>query len=221
MSRSPLSQTTKMGSNWRTATKRQILGNFTSSKSAGEQSSSSMASSTSRRMDGSNADHIRAMIEGLQEKHDQMIAFLKSDLEDCKLEQEEVLSTGFIKLPKSVRNMSIKDFNQQHSCDLLSLLKSKDGVVLAGTAAAAVVSTNNHTNNNNNNKEYLAGQVGAAAHAAGVGNDNNSSNSNNNYNNSKDATKKKRCFETPAPRMRGGAHPPRTILRTARRGEGL
>lgn len=218
MSRSPLSQTTKMGSNWRTATKRQILGNFTSSKSGGEQSSSSMASSTSRRMDGSNADHIRSMIEGLQEKHDQMIAFLKSDLEDCKLEQEEVLSTGLIKLPKSVRNMSIKDFNQQHSCDLLSLLKSKDGVVLAGTAAAAVVS-NNH-NNNNNNKDHLAGQVGAAAHAAGVGNNDNNSNSNNNYNNSKDATKKKRCFETPAPRMRGG-HPPRTILRTARRGEGL
>ena len=212
MSRSPLSQTTKMGSNWRTATKRQILGNFTSSKSGGEQSSSSMASSTSRRMDGSNADHIRSMIEGLQEKHDQMIAFLKSDLEDCKLEQEEVLSTGLIKLPKSVRNMSIKDFNQQHSCDLLSLLKSKDGVVLAGTAAAAVVS-NNH-NNNNNNKDHLAGQVGAAAHAAGVG-----SNNSNNYN-SKDATKKKRCFETPAPRMRGG-HAPRTILRTARRGEGL
>ena len=214
MSRSPLSQTTKMGSNWRTATKRQILGNFTSSKSGGEQSSSSMASSTSRRMDGSNADHIRSMIEGLQEKHDQMIAFLKSDLEDCKLEQEEVLSTGLIKLPKSVRNMSIKDFNQQHSCDLLSLLKSKDGVVLAGTAAAAAVVSNNH--NNNNNKDYLAGQVGAAAHAAGVGNN---SSSNNNYN-SKDATKKKRCFETPAPRMRGG-HPPRTILRTARRGEGL
>ena len=215
MSRSPLSQTTKMGSNWRTATKRQILGNFTSSKSGGEQSSSSMASSTSRRMDGSNADHIRSMIEGLQEKHDQMIAFLKSDLEDCKLEQEEVLSTGLIKLPKSVRNMSIKDFNQQHSCDLLSLLKSKDGVVLAGTAAAAAVVSNN--NHNNNNKDYLAGQVGAAAHAAGVGN--NDSNNNNNYN-SKDAAKKKRCFETPAPRMRGG-HPPRTILRTARRGEGL
>jgi hypothetical protein len=159
-------------------------------------------------MDGSNADHIRSMIEGLQEKHDQMSAFLKSDLDDCKLEQEEVLSTGLIKLPKSVRNMSIKDFNQQHSCDLLSILKSKDGVVLAGAA----VSNNNHNNSNNNSKDHLAGQVGAAAHAAGVGDNNN--------NNGKDATKKKRCFETPAPRMRG-AHPPRTILRTARRGEGL
>jgi hypothetical protein len=203
MSRSPLSQTTKMGSNWRTATKRQILGNFTSK--SGESSSTS---SSSLKMDGSNADHIRSMIEGLQEKHDQMIAFLKSDLDDCKLEQEEVLSTGLIKLPKSVRNMSIKDFNQQYSCDLLSLLKSKDGVVLAGAA----VSNNNHINNNN--KDHLAGQVGAAAHAAGVGNNN------NNNNNSKDATKKKRCFETPAPRMRG-AHPPRTTIRTARRGEGL
>jgi hypothetical protein len=207
MSRSPLSQTTKMGSNWRTATKRQILGNFTSKSGAAGESSTSTSmssSSSSSKMDGSNADHIRSMIEGLQEKHDQMIAFLKSDLDDCKLEQEEVLSTGLIKLPKSVRNMSVKDFNLQHSCDLLSLLKSKDGVVLAGTVigAAAAVSNNNNINNNNysNDQHQKAGQVA---------------------NNKKDAaTKKKRCFETPAPRMRG-AHPPRTILRTARRGEGL
>ena len=145
------------------------------------------------------------MIEGLQEKHDQMITFLKSDLDDCKLEQEEVLSTGFIKLPKAVRNMSVKDFNRQHSCDLLALLKSKDGVVLAGlaaAAAAAAASNNNDTNGQQQQQQQHKSQaiVNEAAMA--------------------DANKK-RCYETPAPRMRRPGAQMGTILRTARRGEGL
>lgn len=124
------------------------------------------------------------LIEGLQEKHDQMIAFLKSDLDDCKLEQEEVLSMGLIKLPKAARNMSVRDFNRQHGFDLLALLKSKDGVVL---------SKNSSSISNINNTKPVAMM---------------------------DA-KKKRCFETPAPQMRHPGAPMATLLRTARRGEGL
>mmetsp|Transcript_13191 Transcript_13191/g.30775 ORF Transcript_13191/g.30775 Transcript_13191/m.30775 type:complete len:258 (-) Transcript_13191:445-1218(-) len=176
MSRSPLAAQTAprpARSNWRVATKRQILGNF--------QPGSPSSSSSSAKIDGSNTDHIKMLIEGLQAKHDQMIAFLKSDLDDCKLEQEEVLSTGLIKLPKAVRNMSVRDFNRQHGCDLLALLKSKDGVV---------VSKDNITSLNINKT------------ATGL-----------------DANKK-RCYETPAPQMRRpGAMG--TVLRTARRGEGI
>jgi len=100
--------------------------------------------------------------------------------------------------------MSIQAFNAQHSCDLLSLLKSKDGVVVAGTTGAAGTGTaggvskkNMHMNMNMND------------HANDIHN--------------KDATKK-RCFETPAPsRMRrvGWSAAPGTVLRTARRGEGI
>eukprot|EP00536_Pseudo-nitzschia_multiseries_P000519 jgi/Psemu1/178859/e_gw1.6.135.1 len=177
MSRSPLGAQTAprpARTNWRAATKRQILGNF--------QPGNPSSSSSSTKIDGSNTDHIKMLIEGLQEKHDQMIAFLKSDLDDCKLEQEEVLSTGLIKLPKAVRNMSVRDFNRQHGCDLLALLKSKDGVV---------VSKNNITSLNTNR--------------TATGPDAN----------------KKRCYETPAPQMRrAGAHMG-SVLRTARRGEGI
>jgi len=197
MSRSPMSQTMMASSTssnkWRSASKRQILGN-TGVGGVGSSSSSSA-------MDGRNSDHVKLMIAGLKEKHDQMIAFLKSDLDDCKLEQEEVLSTGFMKLPKAVRTMSIKAFNSKHSCDLLSLLKSKDGVVLAGVAGpGAVASSKKNMNmNNDDNKD-----------------------NNDNDNNNKDATKK-RCFETPAPRMRrvGWGAAPGTVVRTARRGEGI
>mmetsp|Transcript_50386 Transcript_50386/g.57043 ORF Transcript_50386/g.57043 Transcript_50386/m.57043 type:complete len:93 (+) Transcript_50386:1-279(+) len=87
-----------------------------------------------------------------------------------------------MKLPKAVRNMSIQAFNAQHSCDLLSLLKSKDGVVVAGTgtgagAAGGVSKKNMHMNMNMNMHD----------HANDIHN--------------KDATKK-RCFETPAPSRR-------------------
>jgi len=121
MSRSPLAAQRAGRSNWRTATKQQILGNFSQSSGAANKSSS--------KIDGSNIHHVRMVIDGMQEKHDQMVAFLKSDLEDNKLEQEECLSTGLIKLPRAIRNMSVRDFNRQHNCDLLALLKSKDGVI--------------------------------------------------------------------------------------------
>jgi len=177
MSRSPLSQTAQQRSgrsNWRTATKRQILGNFGSQPGGGNSDSS--------KIDGSNAHHVRMVIDGMQEKHDQMVAFLKSDLDDNKLEQEECLSTGLIKLPKVIRNMSVKDFNRQHSCNLLALLKSKDGVVLSGAASKLSL--------------HAPGRPPML-----------------------DANKK-RCYETPAPRMRRPAQV-NTILRTVRRGEDL
>jgi len=180
MSRSPLAQTVQRPGrkNWRTATKQQILGNFKSQPIGGG------GIDSSSKTDGSNADYVRLMIEGMQEKHDQMVAFLKSDLDDNKLEQEEFLSTGLIKLPRAVRTMSVKDFNRKHSCDLLALLKSKDGVVLAGTS-----------------QQSLPSAIASAKPPM------------------MDA-KKKRCFETPAPRTRRPAQV-NTILRTARRGEAM
>ena len=170
MSRSPLAQTAQRSgpSNWRTATKRQILGNF-SGQSGNDDSS---------KIDGSNAHHVRLVIDGMQEKYDQIVSDLKSDLEDNKLEQGECLSTGLMKLTKSVRSMSVRDFNRQYKCNLLSLLKSKDGVVLSGSSVPA------------SGKPLMM-----------------------------DANKK-RCYETPAPNMRRPAQL-NTILRTARRGEGL
>ncbi|KAG7345573.1 cell division cycle-associated protein 8 [Nitzschia inconspicua] len=116
MSRSPLQA---QQNRWRSATKRQILGNFSSHTNSPVP------------VDGSNSEHIKMLITQLEQKYDQIVIALKSELENYKMEQEEVQSTGLIKLPKAVRNMTVKEFNQQHSCDLLALLKSKDGVHVA------------------------------------------------------------------------------------------
>jgi len=210
MSRSPLSATIMVSStsshNWRTAkSKRQqlALGKNNNNTGGGGGGGNGGSSTSKNIMSGNgrtkNTKHhsdqdIHVMIDGLKEKHAQMLVFLKSELEDCKLEQEEVLSTGLMKLPKAVRNMSIQAFNAQHSCDLLSLLKSKDGVVVTGTGTGVgTVSKKNMQMNDNDNDM-----------------------------NNKDATKK-RCFETPAPRNRrvGWGAAPGTVVRTARRGEGI
>eukprot|EP00751_Fragilariopsis_kerguelensis_P010254 CAMPEP_0170806562 /NCGR_PEP_ID=MMETSP0733-20121128/32148_1 /TAXON_ID=186038 /ORGANISM="Fragilariopsis kerguelensis, Strain L26-C5" /LENGTH=188 /DNA_ID=CAMNT_0011161375 /DNA_START=145 /DNA_END=707 /DNA_ORIENTATION=- len=161
--------------NWRTAkSKRQQLAlgknnnNNTGGVGTGGASTSNNKMSDEGRKNNNNSDaEIKVMIGGLKEKHEQLLVFLKSELEDCKLEQEEVLSTGV----------------------------AGTGTAGTGTAGGVVSKKNMHMNMNE--------------HANDIHN--------------KDATKK-RCFETPAPsRMRrvGWSAAPGTVLRTARRGEGI
>jgi len=61
-------------------------------------------------------------------KFQQLVEQLKSGAQAAKIQQEDTLSAGIVKLTKATREMTIKEFNMKHSCDLLSLLKSKDGV---------------------------------------------------------------------------------------------
>lgn len=79
--------------------------------------------------DGTNQEHVKILLEGLSHKYEQIVANLKADFMDAKLQQEEALNIGLMKLPKAIRHMSVKDFNGAHQCDILSLLKSKDGVL--------------------------------------------------------------------------------------------
>lgn len=204
MSRSPLAQS----KNWMSASssKRQLSTKFnTSSSSSNNNKIVNNNHTTTTTMNGTNSEHVQLLIAGLVKQHEQMVAFLKSDLDDNKLEQEEVLSTGIMKLPKSIRTMSVKDFNSQHQgCNLLALLKSKDGVVLSSSSSSSSGSSGTTTSN---------GVVSATI------------NNINDHNNTKDATKK-RCYQTPAHQntMRsrfGNGTRPGTVLRTARRGEGI
>ena len=127
---------------------------------------------TDSAIDGSNSDHVKLLLEDLKTKYDQMTALLKAELVDTKMQQEEALSAGLMKLPKSIRQMSVREFNRSYKCDILSLLKSKDGV-----------------------KEVKAMAPKKRDHNIVVA-------------------------ETPAPRSRNPTAP-NSVLRTARRGEGL
>ena len=103
----------------REVAKRRIMGNF---------KDEATNASTDASVDGSNPDHVRLLIEDLETKFQQHLELLNADLFSLKKEQEQAHSTGMMKLSKSIRDMKIRDFNQAYSCDLLSLLKSKDGV---------------------------------------------------------------------------------------------
>lgn len=111
MSRSPI-----RSQQWHSATKRHILRGWND-----EQAS----------VDGTNPEHVKLLQKDLQTKFNQIVENLKADAEDAKLQQEEALSMGLVRLPNAIRQMTVKEFNDAHQCDLLSLLKSKDGVVLS------------------------------------------------------------------------------------------
>eukprot|EP00529_Nitzschia_sp_RCC80_P028364 CAMPEP_0113465582 /NCGR_PEP_ID=MMETSP0014_2-20120614/13817_1 /TAXON_ID=2857 /ORGANISM="Nitzschia sp." /LENGTH=273 /DNA_ID=CAMNT_0000357751 /DNA_START=37 /DNA_END=858 /DNA_ORIENTATION=- /assembly_acc=CAM_ASM_000159 len=192
MSRSPIAS--QQQNQWRANTKRQILGDYTSSKAGG-------APMSPVPVDGTNSQHIKSMIDDLQDKYDGIVSTLKSDLEDCKAQQEEAHKTGMIKLSKNVRNMTIKEFNKAHGCDLLALLKSKDGVVLsrnAGTGADTSTTTK---------PTSMAGHKRDYPVSSGFS--------------SQTSTAMAPGLETPAPSRRNAAAGCQSALRTARRGEGL
>jgi cell division septum initiation protein DivIVA len=107
---------------WQSTTKRQILGAWKSGETS--------------EFDGSNAEQVQLLLEDLQAKYDQLVSNLKADLDQHKYQQEETLSTGLVKLPKSIRQMTVSEFNQSHNCDIVAILKSKDGVTTAAAAAS-------------------------------------------------------------------------------------
>jgi hypothetical protein len=148
---------------WHSATKRQIMGAWRDEDNHNNNTSS-------QEIDGSNADHVKLLLEDLDTNYDQVIALLNADLVDTKLQQEEALSTGLMKLPKSIRQLSVREFNQNHNCDILAILKGKDGVFQS------------------KKRDFNMAAVAA---------------------------------QTPAPRARNNPTAPNSVLRTARKGEGL
>ena len=108
----------------REAAKRRMKGNFMDDTSA----SNNNNNDTDSPVDGSNPDHVRLLVEDLDAKFQTHLELLNADLFSLKNEQKSIHNTGMMKLPKSTRQMTIREFNKVHSCDLLSILKSKDGV---------------------------------------------------------------------------------------------
>ena len=66
---------------------------------------SNKSSSAEPVIDGSNVDNAKLLLKDLQTKFDQKFALLKPDLVGNKIQQEEALATGLVKIPKYVRQM--------------------------------------------------------------------------------------------------------------------
>ena len=119
-------------------------------------------------IDGGNKEHVKELLKDLEEQCNKMKNVLRSELESHKAQQEDAVSVALSRLPKRIQKMTVKEFNQMHGCDLIALIKSKDGVKVRPTKK----------------REHDA------------------------------------VAETPAPTRRN-PNAPNSILRTARRGEGL
>lgn len=124
MSRSPI-----RSQQWHSAAKRHILRGWNDEQAT---------------VDGSNPDHVKLLQKDLQAKFHHIVENLKADAEDAKLQQEEALSMGLVRLPSAIRQMTVKEFNETHQCDLLSLLKSKDGVLLSRNSQHSIGKKREH-----------------------------------------------------------------------------
>ena len=100
---------------WQSNPKRQVLGDLQDNNASD--------------FDGSNMEHVNAMFEDLDDKFENLCTILKAEMEQYNYEQEEMIATELVKLPKAIKQMTVRDFNELHGCDLLAILKSKDGVI--------------------------------------------------------------------------------------------
>jgi hypothetical protein len=107
----------------REATKRHIMGAWMDESSKNNNSTDDSA------FDGSNKAQVQLLIEDLQATFEKQMELMKTDVLSAKNEQVQVHRMSIVKLPKSVRQMTIREFNQAHDCNLLSMLKGKDGFV--------------------------------------------------------------------------------------------
>lgn len=73
---------------------------------------------------GTNRDHVTTLIEELRQQFQQRLKALKSELVASKHEQQQVLASAMVKLPKRIKNMSVREFNSEFNCDLVNMVKA-------------------------------------------------------------------------------------------------
>jgi hypothetical protein len=87
-------------------------------------------------------EETRAMVEDLRQHFQQRIAALQSEIVTAKNKQQQVQASGMLKLSKSIKNMSVREFNALYKTDLWSLLqpvsKKRDHIASETPAAKGI-----------------------------------------------------------------------------------
>ena len=73
---------------------------------------------------GTDSKHVTAVIEELRKEFKNRLAGLKVEFVASKSKQQQVLAASMAKLPKSVKSMSIREFNALYKCDLISMVQA-------------------------------------------------------------------------------------------------
>jgi hypothetical protein len=123
-SRSPVNAQQQQG------TKRNMMGAF--APGPGESSTaSSFSNSSSMMIDGADPETVRLLFEDIKAKLDKKLEVLETSLMTAQQKITNEYSMQMVKLPKSVKQMTIRDFNKNHGCNLLEILRRSDGVVVS------------------------------------------------------------------------------------------
>jgi hypothetical protein len=70
--------------------------------------------------------HMMLLLQELQESLDNRLAILKSQASKAKDAQKQCWVNATVKIRKSIKEMSVQDFNAQYKCDLISLLTKSE-----------------------------------------------------------------------------------------------
>jgi len=116
----------------REATKRQIVGvltDTTNSTTAFSPNSNNADSSvkqvpTQNQIDGTNERHIQMLIEDMQNALNKQLASIKMISVECQQDQLQAYASALMKIPKTIRQLSVAEFNDKYKCNMLDILKT-------------------------------------------------------------------------------------------------
>lgn len=85
-------------------------------------------------MDGADPETVRLLLEDIKAKLDKRLKVLETSLMTTQQTINNGYSMEMVKVPKSVKQMTVREFNQKHGCNILDLLKRNDGVILSSAS---------------------------------------------------------------------------------------
>ena len=117
----------------RDATKRQIMGALDDDDNKNAATNTHKpAEFLVKSLDGSSASQVKLLLEDLREKVVQQQQVLSAEAQTGKKEQLGSHYSGMMKLPKSIKKMTVREFDQQHKCNLLQLITSVTNNTMTG-----------------------------------------------------------------------------------------
>lgn len=95
----------------------------------------------SPKFDGSQRDHVDALIHDFRREHEQHMKNIQMEADKQKQKQKQLHAKEMVRIPKNIKQMSVDDFNLLYQCDLLQMIRETDGVATTSNALPAGLQT--------------------------------------------------------------------------------
>lgn len=88
----------------------------------------------SPKFEGNQRDHVEALVHDFRREHEQHMKNIQMEAEKEKQKQKQLHATEMVRIQKSVKQMTVDDFNTYFQCDLLQLIREAQCVVTTTAA---------------------------------------------------------------------------------------